>query len=231
MRVFPTTLALLAVASTFFLKDQSTWATGYSVKQGKGYVICDAVKKQLDQFGKLNEPLVCTERLAREVPGIKEANWQDLDVEANWDLFVKLNRDDLKPGKQITEARFDELMTQWREAAKVGNVKMQVLRANIQLFDDAPETIVRLWRRHGCDDKSHQSSIHLVTEDLKDIDLPKRQRAYWLSGGDLVVYGGRHYVVYWNQNGFLLSSDFGAGLVPFCAIEFDWKSQQKEIRK
>lgn len=238
----------------FLTVSQSANAAGYLLKQGKGYAICEAFKKQLDKLGSLKEPLPYnSNHITWGIPGIKEAAWQDLDVKAHGDLFEKLIRYNMLPpmmktqlvmradgsGKlevseqdaKVDEKRVSERLTLWREQAKKGEAKLQVLRANIELYDDAPETIARIWRKYGKGKFEYGTTMYPVTADLKEIDLVKIGRAEWWGGGDLVVYGGRHYVVAWDGSGALIESDFGNGLVTFCSIEFDWKAQQREMKK
>jgi hypothetical protein len=229
-------------------------AAGYLLKQGKGYAICEAFKKRLDKLGSLKEPLAYNSNyITWEIPGIKEAAWQDLDVETHEELFEELIRYNMLPpmvktqlimraqglgelevseqAGKVGEKRVNERIAQWRADAKAGKAKLQILRANIELYDDAPEMIARIWRKYGPGEYEYSVTMYPVTEDLKEIHLVKIGRAYWMAGGDLVVYGGRHYVVEWDGSGALIESDFGSGLVPFCSIEFDWVTRNKETKK
>ena len=223
------------------LASPSAFSAGYLIKQGKGYSICEAVKNQLDKIGSLKQPVHCNQWLAQKIPGLTEPAWQDLDIEKHWDLFVKLHLDDRGTLPQSEEAKrlFDQRMAEWREVAKSGKVKLQMVRANVVFADeaviranykvnfnagmidgvvrekvvagtvvqqekivpegDATETIVRVWQENGCDEMFHSMSINFVTEDLKDIDLAKQRWNVWSAGGDLVMYGGRYYVVRWNE--------------------------------
>lgn len=212
-------------------------AAGYLIKQGKGYAICEAFKTRLDMLGSLKEPLY-PDRLRPffyEVNGIKEADWQDLDVEKHNDLFEKFARRAAwkeapwSNADEIDKKRIsDQFIVQWRENIKSGKAKFQVLKANIGLFDVAPETIARIQRKYGAGQYEYTVVMYLVTDDLMDIDLVKLARASWSSGGELVLYGGKYYVVH---SDFLINADFGNGFVTFCSIEFDWKTQQKEMKK
>lgn len=239
------------------MASQSASAAGYLLKQGKGYAICEAFKKRLDKLGSLKEPLAYkAKHLIWEIPGIKEAAWQDLDVDAHDGLFEKLIRYDMLPdavrselvaqargwGKterseeeiKVDEKRVNERLTRWRAEAKAGKAKLQVLRANLVLFDEAPETIARIWRKYGEGKYEYSITMYPMTEDIKEIDLVKVSRSGWFAYmpvSDLVVYGGRHYMVDWDGRSVLITSDFSSGLVPFCTIEFDWKTYNKEMKK
>lgn len=248
MRPFLVLLPLMLMVS------QSANAAGYLLKQGKGYAICEAFKKRLDKLGSLKEPLAYKSKyLTWEIPGIKEADWQDLDVETYQGLFEKLIRYDMLPpmvqtqlvmrsdgsgelkvseeDAKIDEKRINERIAHWRAEANAGKAKLQVLRANLVLYDDAPETIARIWRKYGDGKYEYSITMYPVTEDLKEIDLVKKGRTYWMTGGDLFVYGDRHYVAEWISSGMLIESDFGSGLAPFCSIEFDFNAQQREMKK
>lgn len=228
---------LLALLCLSLSVAQPARAAGYLLKQGKGYAICEAFKKRLDKLGSLKEPL-SPDRLRPftfEVPGIKEADWQDLNVEKYNDLFEKLVRRAIwkeapwHGSDEINKKRIsDQFITQWREDARAGKVKLQALSANIGLFDDAPETIARIQRKYGAGKYEYAVIMYLVTDDLLDIDLTKLARASWWSSGELVLYGGKYYVV---NGDFLINADFGNGFVTFCSIEFDWNTQQKEMKK
>lgn len=234
-------------------------AAGYLLKQGKGYAICEAFKKRLDKLGSMKEPLALVtldnsyKRFLWEVPGIKEAAWQDLDVDAHADLFDTLiryymlsdhekmslrmvQRSSWDPDDEAGERRpLAEIIGRRRipqpEDVKSGKAKLQVLRANIQLVDDAPETIARVWWKFSPAEYDYGVIMYLVTDNLKSINVAKEEIADYSSRGDLVVYGDKHYIVNWDGMGALIARDLGNGLVPFCAIDFDWKTQRKEIRK
>lgn len=248
----------LLIPWVFIQFTQQASAAGYLLKQGKGYAICEAFKKRLDGLGSLKEPLTYNSKnITWEIPGIKEAVWQDLDVETHDGLFGKLIRYDMLPyalqsqilmratGRgelevseeeaKIDEKKVNERLTKWREEAKAGTAKLQVLRTNLVLYDDTLETIARIWRKYGEGKYEYSITMYPVTEDLQEIDLVKVGRSSWrvnLPGSDLVVYGGRHYLVeWWGGNYGFIASDFGSGLVPFCTIEFDWKAYNKEMKK
>lgn len=224
-------------------------AAGYLLKQGKGYAICEAFKKRLDKLGSLKDPLSYdSDRILWEIPGIKEAAWQDLDVDAHVDLFETLIRYDMlshhekmslriaRPspwnlGDESGERRpLAEIIGRRRipqpEDVKSGKAKLQVLRANLQLVDDAPETIARIRWKYSSEEYDYGVIMYLVTDDLKNINVAKEKIALYSSGGDLVVYGDKHYIVDWGGMGALIARDLGNGLVPFCAIDFDWKTQR-----
>lgn len=223
---------ILLILLLVVLGTQPTSAAGYLLKQGKGYAICEAFKKRLDKLGSLRQPLAYNSKyLSWEIPGIKEAAWQDLNLETHEELFEKLIRYDMKPGNEKGEMRVKERIAQWRADAKAGKAKLQILRANIEVYDDTPETVARIWRKYGPGKHEYSVTMYPVTEDLTEIDRVKIGRAYWMAGGDLAVYGGRHYVVEWISSGILIASDFGSGLVPFCSIEFDFNAQHREMKK
>src|SRR3569833_1447064 len=197
-----------------FMSNQSASAAGYSLKQGKGYAICEAFKKRLDQLGSLKEPINDTKRIIWEIPGIAGAAWQDLDLETHGNLFEKLIRYNMQPGNEMGEMRVKERVALSRADAKAGKAKLQVLRANIELYDDAPEIIARVWEKYGDGPYEYFVIMYPVTEDLKEIDEAKKNRAAWLASGDIVMYGGELYLVEWNRGSWVsIEKDFGRGLV------------------
>jgi len=245
-------LRWLLIPLLVILGTQQVAAAGYLLKQGKGYAVCEAFKKRLDKLGSLKEPLPPNrlKSLIYEVPGVKEADWQNLEIGTHEYLFEKLIRYDMLPSgvksqlvmratgrgefevseekAKIDEKRVNERLSSWREDAAAGKAKLEVLRANIELYDDTPETIMRIWRKYGDGKYEYTVTMYPVTEDFKEIDLVKIGRAYWWPSGELVVYGNRHYLV---VEDFLINSDFGNGLVPFCTIAFDFEANQKETKK
>ncbi|BBA32624.1 hypothetical protein sS8_0659 [Methylocaldum marinum] len=251
MRASAVLFSLLAVTVS-----HTASAAGYVIKQGKGYAICEAFKKRLDKLGSLKEPFWIPDmdykRIIWEIPGIKEAAWRDLDVDAHMDLFETLIRYDMlsfrekmslrmtqrsswNPGAEAEEKRPLAEITKpfiipTRDEVKAGKAKLQVLRANIQLVDEAPETLARIWWKRGPGKYEYGVIMYLVTDDLKSINVAKEKIAHYGSGGDVVVYGGKHYIVDWEGRA-LIARDFGSGLVPFCAIEFDWITRRKEMKK
>ena len=230
------------------LKEIPKTPAGYIMKQGFGYSICEAFKEKLDSLGKLMEPLSLSEsrRVLWDIPGIKEAEWKNLNIEEHLELFKLLIRYDMLPsgqkariksyangfgGSPLSEdeiegnkKKAEKRITAWREEAKIGKAKLQVLRADMGLFDDKPETIARIIRNYGPGEHDNSYVIYLVTDDRKGIDLAKLGRASW-ANGDMVQYKGGHYMVDWGYGGGLLvKRDFGNGHVAFCTIEFDYKT-------
>lgn len=247
-------IRLMAVFLLALVLVKPAGAAGYLLEQGKGYAICEAFKKRLDKLGSLKDPLSYdSDRILWDIPGIKEAAWQDLDVDVHADLFETLIRYDMlpdhekmslrrtqrsswNPGDEAGERRpLAEIIGRRRipqpEDVKSGKAKLQVLRANLQLVDDVSETISRIRWKYSSEEYDYGVIMYLVTDDLKSINVAKEKIALYSSGGDLVVFGGYHYIVAWDGSGVLVARDFGNGLVPFCAIEFDWKTRRKEMRK
>lgn len=224
-------LFVFMLCATCFI--QPVQAAGYILKQGKGYGICEALKTRLDKLGDLKKPMHCNRWLADDIPGLKEPEWQDLDIEAHWDLLIKLAKDNTN----LTETAFNHYLARLKKGAAAGNVKLQVLRVNLVTVYEKPgeekiETIARIWEQDNCDGReSANTSINFVTEDLQEIDVATEKRVYWFSNGDLSIYNNRHYAVKWNDSDFLISSDFGSGFVPFCTIAFDWKAYSKTLPK
>ncbi|MGH8657672.1 MAG: hypothetical protein ACREV4_04090, partial [Gammaproteobacteria bacterium] len=248
-------IRLMAVFLLALVLVKPAGAAGYLLAQGKGYAICEAFKRRLDKLGSMKEPLALVtldnshKRILWEVPGIKEAAWQDLDVDAHADLFETLiryymlsdhakmslriaQRSSWDPGDEAGKRRpLAEIIGRRRipqpQDVKSGKAKLQVLRANLQLVDDAPETISRIWWKHSRREYDYGVIMYVVTDNLKSINVAKEEIADYSSGGDLVVYGDKHYIVDWDGMVALIARDFGDGLVPFCTIDFDWKTQGK----
>lgn len=220
------------------------YPAGYIMTQGKGYLICDAYKKQLDTLGKIFETDFAEgQQLVWKIPGIEEAAWQDLDVETNLDLFELLIRYFMLPyaqqgqarshadrnmSKPLSEKQLEEnkekskdRIAQWREEARAGKLKLQILHVEmIHSVDDKPETIARIRRKRGPGKYEYGNIMYPVSDDLKEIALQKLNWANWDSGGELVFYKGRHYVIAPGHDA-LIRHDFGSGFLPFCTIEFD----------
>lgn len=207
---------------------QATYAAGYAITQGKGYAICEAVKVGLDQTVAQYNETSCNRGAAGTIPGLHEPQWQDLDIKGHWDLFLKFNRYDLKPGN---ETAFSSLMASWGEQAKAGTIKMQVLQVNLLKSKPSPQTLVRVLRRDGCRGVTDDSSMHFVKADLSDVDRAAESGHYWLQRAELEIFGDKPYIVYWNLGYDLLisSPSIDSSLYPFCTIEF--RGQAKQSRK
>lgn len=223
MRLRGALIGFLCTVST-----QATYAGDYVITQGKGYAICEAVKAGLDRLTTSDKATWCNRGAARTIPGLHEPQWRDLDVKAHWDLFLKFNRYDLKPGNEVA---FSTLMASWGELAKAGTIKMQILQVNLLKSSPDPQTLVRVIRKDGCRGVADDSSMHLVKADLSDVDRAAESRHYWLQRADWEIFGDKPYIVYWNLGDDLLisSPSINPSLSPFCAIEF--RQRAKHSRK
>jgi hypothetical protein len=187
------------------------------ITQGHGYTICEAALAALRKDLPAGDS--CSRRIEHDIPGLSEAPWRTLDIEAHWQLFVKFNRYDLKAGGGTA---FDALMTRWRADAKVGTIKMQVAQAHLLGADGEQQTLVRVLRKNGCESGVDDSSMHIVRPDLSGLDTSAEKQVYWIPRGDLDMFGGRAYIVYWNlgHNLLIASPAIQPGIVPFCAIDY-----------
>jgi hypothetical protein len=189
----------------------------YAIKEGKGYAVCEAVKAALDRLGPSDNATACNRQAARTVPGLHEPPWQDLDVKDHWDLFLRFNRYDLKPGN---ESAFSALMESWGKMAEAGTLRMQIVRIDLLHSPLGPQTLVRVIRYGGCGGVTDDSSMHLVKADLSDVDRDAESGHYWLQRADLEIFKDKPYIVYWNLGDDLLiaSASINPSLVPFCTV-------------
>ena len=201
------------------------YAADYVIKQGKGYAICEAVKAALNRLPESDNAAMCNRKAAGTIPGLYEPQWRDLDIEEHWDLFLKFNRYDLKKSDGPV---FSNLMASWRQQAKSGAIKMQVLQTNLIASSPDTQTIIRVLRQKGCGNTADDSSMHLVKPDLSDLDIAVESHLYWLPRADLDLFGDKPYIVYWNLGDKLLISSpaIDSSLYPFCAIESHKQGKQ-----
>lgn len=140
----------------------------YVMDQGKGWRFCEAIfaefKRQASKDEGYFNPFQCQVQAIRSLPGVTEAQWQDLDVGKHEDLLRKIVLyTEIKHGAYFDEKRRPEAIAarnHFGQGEKVveaeianarqGRVRLQVARVNLQHGnplngqpDPEPETIVR----------------------------------------------------------------------------------------
>lgn len=206
-------LALLLAALPAHAGPQGGKATKprYTMPSGRGWGVCEAYLKFLNSTPADEEPPMCDLKLGR-VPGMKEPDWEVLDIEQHLQYVHQI---ELIIGKSEIEPEPEKDFALWRVQRKerIGKLGQQprLRRAKLALVQGGPVETVLAYdfdtaRCAGEVKKARQGHVY----DMR-LDRPhffaldaKQEKAigdvWWLTDmrGQLLIYGGAPY--YMNQS-------------------------------
>lgn len=212
----------------------------YRMTSGKGYSVCEAYKRTLDNLGELPGPLACPNDFLDKTPGISRPDWREIPLD--FDLYLKLEvfqaRDshrvvwDYDPAnaeKPFNQDKHPEFVRKFKEIVERNRFRMFVVELDSDA-DGRTETVLRLqWEGiNGC----HLSGLFFVNPQLTDLDetpylnlygTPNTYGAPVTHLTDIVLFMGKAYFF---QAGtapldFFFLRDQFSGRFSICSFEFN----------
>lgn len=197
----------------------------YTLPEGKGWSVCESYQKVLNSAPASVPPPICDLRLDR-VPGMKEPDWEVLDLDQNLEVVHQV---ELVLGKTNIEPEpsreFDKWKRQFDERRQERGQQPRLRRARLALVDGGPVETVLSYdidmtacqreaarAKKGAVFDSYLGLRHQLTFDEAkhrvEVGGPLRSAD---TTGELLLYGGKPYFVVRNFGSYDL--DIGGHVI------------------
>lgn len=241
---------LLALSITM-LPFACASAAGWDYHTGKGYTLCDALHKRLNQYSYPNpkRPNSCAWNVALTYPEFKEPDWTELDPKQHSELAYRLIRYGQSSGSKVFSAYRESLIRDEVQKFIERGGRVQLWRTDL-ISDFFNKNHPERWTPPGLqnviqlrepprpvDDESTGrcpsvplaqwggGRIFIVNDDLTDIHQDIGSAAFYLAMQSLVLYQGRPYFLsgaYSGQMNFSLTLGWDTGGGPGDFCQLDY---------
>lgn len=198
----------------------------YTIASGKGWSICEAYLKFLNSLPPTEETLRCDLKL-RQVPGMREPDWQELDIAKNLPIVHQI---ELVLGVGHIEPNPEKDFKRWKvqreTRVKTNGEKPHLRRARLAVAaDGAVETVlsydvdINRCEKHLKLAKATQPAAPGYREPNFFVFDEVKQRvlgsSYWTSmtGGVLVLFQGKPYYIELGFGGYDYNLDISGSLI------------------
>jgi uncharacterized protein YecT (DUF1311 family) len=224
-------------------------AAGWQYSRGKGYTLCDAIYRRINQFSypdPMKESNSCGWNAMLSFDDFTEPPWQELDVQKHLDLVYKLIRYSWSGGRpdSIRPSQEPFIRQDVERFIKEGG-RVQLWRAKLlsNFYNaDHPEAwappglqnVIQLRQSNTTESKELQSRLcpripwvgwggytYLVNDDLTNVHPDIGWFAAFSMGGTLVLFNGQPYSLGREADlGLSINRDDGRGPDGLCSFKY-----------